>query len=315
MTKSNKVKKGCIIVLVILVLIAVIVGVIVFTNKTSVDSDLYFIRYEFDYETKQGTSTIYQYDADEDKVYEIGSVPGTMDRSAVNEEHTHIIGLLYSRIVLYDLESNEITKEVFYGDLCERAGFEAESVVLIASDFDFADDGNGVYINMRNSNKDSVYLYDFQTDELSLIAEGEDMGDLEYVDNNIFYLNSEGIIKYDLETGEEVVLVSGDIYEFAVSPNGDKILYHVKQTTYHSVLYLYDFSTKEITKVEEAYWFSDIGWLKESYVYVETYRGVLCDANPTVKISMENNERDKVIYRIKGFLKGGTIFLVENPEQ
>ena len=313
MNKSNKVKKGCIIVLVILLLIAVIVGVIVFTNKTSVDSDLYFIRYEFDYETRQGTSTIYQYDADEDKVYEIGTVRGPLNRSAVNEEHTHIIGLVNTKIIMYDLETNEIIKEVSLNDLEERAGLESASIR--SANIDFTDDGSGVYINMQKSGKDSVYLYDFQTDEFSLIAEGEDMDDLEYVDNNIFYRKDRNIVKYDIETGEEVVIVSGDVRGFKVSPNGEKILYHVRETSHYSVLYLYDFATEEITKVEEAHGVQDIGWLKESYVYVETYRGVLCDANPTVKISLENSERDEVIYRIKGFLKGGTIYLVENPEQ
>ncbi len=316
---KTKKKKFSVLKIALICFVTIILSVVGFIVITDIiadypePTDFYFVRYQFDYDTDTGTSTIYQYDADEDKVYKIGSVPGALARSAVNPEHTHIIGVLSEELVLYDLETNEISKRIGLDELEERAGLEYAKMPRI--NYDFSDDGNSIYIPMKTNDTSRIYLYNFMSDELALIIEKENMYNFECVGDDIYYRYNKDLYQYNVAEEKSTQFVSDIAIDFTISPNRDQMLICDSNHIYQSKLYVYDMYEQTIRCEEKAYRFFDMTWLGESYVYVETYPGILCDVNPTIKINTSRFGPDKVIYRINGFMKGGTIFLVENPGQ
>lgn len=279
-------------------------------------TDFYFVRYRFDYDTDTGTSTIYQYDADEDEVYEIGSVPGALVKSAVNPEHTHIIGILDGRksCILYNLQNKEIEVEVYL----EEIGIKVNETNVTYSkfDFDFSDDGNSIYMIMQTEGLDKLYEYNLKEDEITLLDENAFFSHYEYGQEYVLFKENGNVSKYYFTDGtiSTVVDIKDDIKEFTQNFNGEKILLDSKYNSWQCGVYIYD-AQRGTQCVEKGYSFCDMTWLGETYVYVETYPGLLCDVNPTIKINTSRFGPDKVIYRIKGFMKGGTIYLVENPGQ
>lgn len=319
---KTKKKKSSILKIILICLAMFIFSIIGFIIVTDIiadypePTDFYFVRYQFDYDTDTGTSTIYQYDADEDKVYEIGSVPGALVKSAVNLEHTHIIGVLNERqsCILYNLQDKEIEVEVYLEEIGSKAN-ELNATYSIF-DFDFSDDGNSIYMIMQVEGPDKLYEYNLKEDEITLLDEDAFFSHYEYGAEYVLFKKDGNVNRYNIKDGtiSTVVDIDEEIKDFSQSLNGEKLLLDSKYNSWQRGLYIYD--TQRGTQcVEKGYFFSDMTWLRESYVYVETYPGLLCDVNPTIKINTSRFGPDKVIYRIKGFMKGGTIYLVENLGQ
>lgn len=316
---KTKKKKFSVLKIALICFVTIILSVVGFIVITDIiadypePTDFYFVRYRFDFDTDTGTSTIYQYDANEDEVYEIGSVPGALARSAVNPEHTHIIGVLSGNLILYDLEIKTITKQVSLSELKERVGLE--DVSMLRRDFDFAEDGNKIYVPMSKSDMTEIYIYDFKSDSIELFTEHEDLSYFEYANGNAYYTDDGNLYEYNIATRETKKLVSDIVFHFTISPDGEKILIYDNYTSSQSRLYLYSMNDGTLELVERDYAYSDIDWNSDTYVYEVQYPGLLCDVNPTIKINTSRFGPDKVIYRINGFMKGGTIYLVENPGQ
>ena len=313
-------KKGKIILISVSIILLMFMGIILYFLLYKVPENQYFIQYRYDYNTKTETSTIYCYDAEENEVYEIGSINGYMRRGVVNEEQTQLIGILDGGIVLYDLDNGSVIKSVADSELENRLGVQPVAHYLW-SQYDFTDDGEGIYITMNLEDNYQVYLYYIETDELNLVIEGVDFEHSEYVGKYIYYIDyvdetrtSVGIKRYHMETCEieSLVSFSAKIDAFAVSPDGEKILINAREER-RDKLYMYDIEKDTLQVVQRGYYFSDIAWNGDSYIYVEEYWGIIADVNPAIKVDNGFLGPNKVIYRVEGLLKGGNLYLIENP--
>lgn len=321
--KSSKRIKAIvsIIVLVIFIYVAFIVITDIIADYPEA-KDFYFVRYDYTGNIDEGVSTICYYDAEEDEVHEIGNIQGCLARSAVNKESNYIIGVLTvsKEIIKYDLDSAEIVKSVSYEELEAMESLE-EEVYYNTMDFDFTDDANGIYITMRIHDSKKIYLYDFDSEQLEYVCEGEKYSGIELVNNEIYYINDNNLYKYDLisETHMKLDVLENNVTEFVVSPNAEEILIYDRQSS-NSIwdskddLYLYKIDSRELTHVESAYLFSDMNWNDNAYIYVEKYWGAFSDRNPTIKINTSRFGPDKVVYRI-GNHESGFLYLVEIPGQ
>ena len=315
--KSKKIGKKTKILLVVMAMSMVIIcAVLLYLRDVKVEENQYFVRCYVDYETDAETSVIYCYDADEHEIKEIARTRGYMRRGVVNKEGTCLIALVDNIVILYDLSDGSVLKEVSYSELEKRLGIQTVGSYWW-TDFDFTDDGNGVYISMRMEEDDQVYLYDIENDELELIIGEVDFAYPEFVGDYIYYIDYEddSIKRYHMDTcvTETMVSFSVTIDDFSVSPGGDKILINARIPGTTDELYMYDIDSDNLRVVERGYYFIDIVWNGDSYVYVQQYWGGLADINPSIKMDNEIGIMDKEIYQIKGFLKGGTLWLIENP--
>ena len=310
---KNK-KFGIFVIMAVLVLFSIF---IVLTESYPGPEDVYFVNYKFDYETDKEISTIYHYIGEEDKVYEIGSFEQHLWRGAVNNEQTHIIGIGTGTVILYDIQKKEIVKTVTGDELKERANMM--NARILKEDFDFASDGNSIYITMIDDKIGKVFLYNIITDELKLIMEDKYLASFEYVDeNNIYYKNGTDIYRYDIETSsdEKIISLNDNIDKISVSKDGEKILIYDMVndgnfTLMRNRLYVYEVQNNTLILKEKAYRISDMCWNEESYLYVQEYYGFITNVNPTIKMNTSVFGLDKTIYRIEGFMKGGTLHLLE----
>lgn len=236
---------------------------------------------------------------------------------AVNEEQTHIIGIGTGSVMLYDLQKKEIVITVTAEELKERANMM--NARIIKEDFDFASDGNSIYITMIEDEIGKVFLYNIITDELELILEDKYLASFEYVDeNNVFYKSGTDLYRYDIETSSRKKLISlnDNINEISVSADGEKILiYDIVNdgnfTLIRNRLYVYEVQKDSLILREKVYRISDMCWNGEAYLYVQEYYGLITNINPTIKVNTSVFGPDKTIYRIEGFMKGGTLHLLE----
>lgn len=286
--------------------------------------DFYFIRYYEDFNTKEGNSVIYHYDAREDSVSEVGSVSGKLPSGALNDSGTHIIGVLDGDMYIrYDLDKCEIVQQISKSELVERLGLEEDYKIYSR---DFAPSGESIYMVISNGEDNILYLYNFNKDTLEMITEIEEPYSFEVAENIICYSDGENISSYNLETGECKALISIESkwsgYKLSgceLSRDGKKLLLTDSadpfETTFRlfEKIYVYDIETDTIKEMESGYYISDMCWNRDYYIYVEKYYGFIVDANPTIKVSNGFWGPDKVIYRVEGLLKGGHLYLIENP--
>lgn len=315
---KKSIKKSKIVLIAGVIILLIICAVLMYLRDVKVEENQYFVRCRVNTETNTDVSTIYYYDVEEHEIKEIANIDGYMRRGVVNEDRTQMLAIVDGNIILYDLIDWSILKKVTFSDLENRLNIQ-EDVHYIWSQHDFTDDGKGVYFTMRIEGEYQACLYYIETDELKVLSEGIDFMDSEYVGDYIYYIDYEddSIKRYHADAciTETMVSFSEKINSFSVSPNGEKILIDVLNP-YPGLtdeLYLYDIKEDKLHVAERGYYFSDFVWNGDSYVYVEEHWGILSDINPSIKVDNGRGIMDKEIYQIKGFFKGGTLWLIENP--
>ena len=316
---KKSIKKSKIVLIAGVIILLIICAVLMYLRDVKVEENQYFVRCRVNTETNTDVSTIYYYDAEEHEIKEIASINGYMRRGVVNEDESQMLAIVDGNIILCDLIDWSILKKVTFSDLENKLGIQDKEVSYWWPDFDFTDDGEGVYITMCIEGDYQSFLYHIATDKLELVAEDMELDDSEYVGDYIYYIDYEddSIKRYHADAciTETMVSFSEKINSFSVSPNGEKILIDVLNP-YPGLtdeLYLYDIKEDKLHVAERGYYFSDFVWNGNSYVYVEEHWGILSDINPSIKVDNGRGIMDKEIYQIKGFLKGGTLWLIENP--
>ena len=113
-----------------------------------------------------------------------------------------------------------------------------------------------------------------------------------------------------------MISLNDNIDKISVSKDGEKILIYDMVndgnfTLMRNRLYVYEVQNNTLILKEKAYRISDMCWNQESYLYVQEYYGFITNVNPTIKMNTSVFGPDKTIYRIEGFMKGGTLHLLE----
>ena len=240
---KKSIKKSKIVLIAGVIILLIICAVLMYLRDVKVEENQYFVRCYVDSETDNETSVIYFYDANQHKVKELVSINGYMRRGVVNEERTQLLALVDSTIILYDLTSENILKKVNYYELENQLGVQRDGAYWWPQ-FDFTDDGKGVYITMNLEENYQTYLYYIETDELKLVTEGIYFPHSEFVGDYIYYIDYEddSIKRYHMDTcvTETMVSFSVTIDDFSVSPGGDKILINARIPGTTDELYMYD---------------------------------------------------------------------------
>lgn len=286
----------------------------------------YFIRFTKDGADDKSYSYIYHYNADNNETKQVGIVEGQVVKSIINSEQNELIGFVRhsegARYVIFDIEEGVVTKEIKKAELEE---FYNGEILNMEYSLDFSDNGQYMYYIQKDDENTNLYSYDLMNDVRELIVEDVVFYEFNYKEGCIYHIKGGDIYRYSVNNHQDECLVStdSDIESFQVSPDGSKILIHDQPDNFYRTLnmdklYIYDIGVSELNKVESAILFNssyvEIAWNGNDYIYVQDYYGIIAGINPQIKVN-RSFISDKVIYRINGFMKGGTLYLVENPGQ
>lgn len=284
-------------------------GITVFmimTGSCKLQQDIYFTEYNLNVDT-----TIYKYDSIENKVSGIGSVEGKFYGCVLNQDRTHITGILYDcnekkkELIRYDLTTGTIERQGLAKIIKETTGADEWKKILVY------DGGNKFLASYSDKEEIERWLfYDLVTKQYD-IAEGEKHGTSQFVeisDDTLWYRTYEGgmLYQYDLRTQAKIKII--DSVESVAVAADDGLVAYTKERGGDKI-YLYNMKTNKtrMMAVElrvpfygdlfetESRW-SDDGSL---FFYVKCYPGFAATSDIKLRACSPKTGKVTDIYEVK----------------
>ncbi|MDE7272866.1 MAG: hypothetical protein K2N95_07360 [Lachnospiraceae bacterium] len=304
--RRNKIWASTVIVL---ILLASVCGIIIrLMEDIPTMEDIYFQAY--DNQTME--TVIYKYDADTEKVYEVGKVGGYFHNCKIDSGKKHITGVrspwypeevydaesgLESGIVRYSLEDG--TSVLLRGEQQMRIG-NKENIVW---DCSFPFDGGEKMLMCYGDEELQYLLYDLKTNNAKKIDVPKmNRGVCDIRKSNIWYPMRNGVMQYNVKTNEIKEYLQ-DASQCSVSDDGRKTAYfgdHAKR------IFLYDAVCKKNLCILRAGWnktFGSIspyscGWDQSGnyFCYVEHFNKFFGSSDTRIKVYNLSTKTSKCIY-------------------